>query len=209
MEKIAIVFALLLSTLTPDIATGQELLTASLKSCNSLEVQRLPEATISRSAPISSYVYTLERMIGKSVWASETKISNNLNFTYFDRLSEGFYRVKLSVKNESNPNWSLLFSNVVEVKKCEVREEKFAQEQYLIELSPNPALDVVHIVSNSINGESLISVYNFTGQQALSIPTTHLSGYAAFSVATLTTGIYWVVIAQDGICIARKKIVIQ
>jgi hypothetical protein len=72
----------------------------------------------------------------------------------------------------------------------------------LIDLYPNPVIDLLSISFGGIGGEKQVTVFALTGESLLSSNTE--SGFIAMDVANLSTGMYLVRVVADGVVQTKK-----
>ena len=84
----------------------------------------------------------------------------------------------------------------------------FEKKEALI-LSPNPAKDFVSVSYDFSSGAAQLEVYDIAGRIISSEILTSSSGELQFNTSTYAAGLYMVVVKQDGVLLAQKKLVIE
>ena len=84
----------------------------------------------------------------------------------------------------------------------------FEKKQALV-LSPNPAKDIVSVSYDISSGAAQLEVYDIAGRIISNEILTSSSGALQLNTSTYAAGMYMVVVKQDGVLVAQKKLVVE
>lgn len=195
-------FLLFLFVLCAAFCTATAQMTLALTGCNSLraQVEGIADADLRQET-----AFALERLIAPGTWISVMKSYEPGTVARFKNLSAGVYRAKFVLANHSETK-DPVASNTVEVKVCPENPAKEGQVT-TITLSPNPADDFVDVFFNAEGEDITVSLYDLTGRKVISAPAADQAHRIALS--DLDSGVYFVVLEQHAVQIAREKLIVR
>ena len=95
----------------------------------------------------------------------------------------------------------------IPVSGCALDTEQFQDPIEKLVLSPNPASDFVNLNFNNLTGDASIELYDVMGRVVKTYPIAEVSGAINVDVSPFASGIYMVVLKENGIVSLQRKLV--
>ena len=90
---------------------------------------------------------------------------------------------------------------------CALGTEQFQDPIEKLVLSPNPASDFVNLNFNNITGDASIELYDVMGRVIKTYSVAEVSGAINVDVSTFASGIYLVILKENGMVSLQRKLV--
>ncbi|PKP15471.1 MAG: hypothetical protein CVU06_16520 [Bacteroidetes bacterium HGW-Bacteroidetes-22] len=124
-------------------------------------------------------------------------------------LTSGFFNPAVNSNGEAFGLWAVVPGGGKLVELSDVTGIEDHTPETSFSVYPNPAVDVVTLVSKQqLNANAIVQVMNLTGQVMLRTMVSVVNGVANLQVSSLPSGSYLISMAVDGgTCIARLQVI--